>query len=127
MKTHDEKTLKCSFCEKTFTLKQNLASHTKIHLYPKVRLFRHEEARLKSSAEADKVAKQPKQKDERWPDLKTAKSAARKLGHKLWRARVVSRLASMPAKHLSGYLKTMLAGLCGCFTNFTGREKSARI
>lgn len=91
MKTHSERTVTCDICNKIFLLQQNLDRHKKVHTYPSIPLYKPNEARLKSTPEADRYAKEASSfnPDKVWLDVETAESKARKLGGEQWRACLV--------------------------------------
>ena len=85
IKTHSTPEFTCTQCNKSFHLKWNLERHKKLHLYPVIKLYKPDEARLKRTEEAENVAKQPTKEtsDNAWSKPETAEAEAKRVGGEL--------------------------------------------
>ncbi|RXN13747.1 hypothetical protein ROHU_009480 [Labeo rohita] len=90
MQLHGPKAYVCEVCGKSFSLKQQLSSHQKQHLYPCIRLYRQGEAKLQCTDAAKSVAVAPsKAVDPSCLDSEKAEAAAKKAGGEMWKGQLV--------------------------------------
>ena len=107
IKTHSTPEFTCTQCNKSFHLKWNLERHKKLHLYPVIKLYKPDEARLKRTEEAENVAKQPTKEtsDNAWLKPETAEAEAKRVGGEHWQACVQQTWGQYKGKTFSWLLE----------------------